>query len=299
MTTSVRPLLVNGHEVLTDRELGRAAEQAGFRVAPKVRIADVLPIDRSGLSNEHYRYALQAHFDFVVTEGDERIPQFAVEFDGPMHDDAKVAARDAMKDAICDWFEFPLLRIDGTFLRRVRRNSLVGLLVDAWAAYQGFLAAQEAGTMPRDEPWCYFGVFQMDEATGKVYAPLALDSAGRGLIQQLCMNGETKSFAPTSLTRHPRGKTMPTVYTSYAMVELADGTFVTAEGNVRAFRFPPIYPWELAEDLAIENLRMRLRLWMEGHHIASPRSVVEQIRRDHPQADGWYSTGLVHDAWKE
>src|SRR5687768_15815483 len=103
MTTSVRPLLVNGHEILTDRELGRAAEQAGLCVATRGRIADVLQIDRSGLSNEQNRYALRAHFDFVVTEGEERIPQFAVEFDGPMHDDAKVAARDDMKDAICDW----------------------------------------------------------------------------------------------------------------------------------------------------------------------------------------------------
>lgn len=228
------------------------------------------------------------------------IPQFAVEFDGPRHDgDPKVAARDAMKDAICDWFEFPLLRIDGTFLRRVRRNSLVGLLVDAWAAYQGFIDAQQAGTMPYGEPWCYFSVFQVDEATGKIYAPLALDGAGRALVQQFCLKGVTKSFAPTSLTRHPRGKAMPTVYTSYAMVELSDGTFITAEGNVRAFRFPPIHPWELAEDLAIENLRMRLRLWMAGHDIASTRSVVEQIRRDHLEADGWYTTGLLHEVWKE
>lgn len=92
---------------------------------------------------------------------------------------------------------------------------------------------------------------------------------------------------------------MPSVYTSYAMVELADGTFITAEGNVRAFRFPPIAPWELAEDLAVENLRMRLRLWMAGHDIASPRSVVEQIKRDHPRAGGWYTTGIVNEIWKD
>lgn len=42
--TQMRPLLANDHEVLADRELGRAADAAGYRVAPKVRLAAVLPI---------------------------------------------------------------------------------------------------------------------------------------------------------------------------------------------------------------------------------------------------------------
>lgn len=83
MTGLIGPLLVNGHEVLTDQSLERAASAAGYRIAPKVRIADVLAIRGSGLSDPQYSYALRAHFDFVVTESDERIPEFAVEFDGP------------------------------------------------------------------------------------------------------------------------------------------------------------------------------------------------------------------------
>ena len=67
-----RPLLVNGHEVNTDKALERAAEAAGYRIARKVRVADVLPIANSGLSNAEYRYALRSHFDWVVTEGEER-----------------------------------------------------------------------------------------------------------------------------------------------------------------------------------------------------------------------------------
>ncbi len=64
------------------KALERAAQAAGYRIAPKVRVADVLPIENSGLSNAEYSYALRSHFDWVVTEGEDRDPQFAVEFDG-------------------------------------------------------------------------------------------------------------------------------------------------------------------------------------------------------------------------
>ncbi len=294
MTTRIRPLLVNGHEILLDRELGRAAEAAGYQVSQKVRVADVFEIEGSGLTNEQYGYALRAHFDFVVTEGEERIPQFAVEFDGPLHDtDARTAARDAIKDAICEHFGLPILRIDGTFLRPVKRKTLVGLLVEAWGMYQGFMAAQAAGQVPLDEPWCYFSVLEVDPATGRLTEPLALDSEGRVLMHQLHAKGVTAMPGPASLVRFDDGQ----VATSYATVELADGTFITAEAHVRTFRFPPIGPHELAEDLAVENLRSRIRLWMAGHNLAVGRDVVERIRREHPTSQGWHLSGSMHDAW--
>lgn len=295
MSTRIRPLLVNNHEILTDRELGRAADHAGYQVAPKVRVADVFEIEGSGLSNSHYGYALKAHFDFVVTEGEERTPQFAVEFDGSSHDDPKVAARDAAKDAICEHFRFPLLRIDGTFLRRVQRNSLVGMLVEAWGSYQGFTAAQEAGQIPYDEPWCYFSVFEMDPETGRMFEPYALDGPARILMHDLHERGATAMPGPASLIRFGSDP----VATSYAMVAMADGTFLTAEAHVRNFRFPPIGAHELAEDLAVENLRMKLRLWMAGHDLAVGREVVEKMRTDHPKAQGWHLSGCFCEIWKD
>jgi hypothetical protein len=95
-----RPLLVNGHEVNTDNALERAAAASGYRIAPNVRVADVLPIYGSCLSSTEYSYALRSHFDWVVTEDEERIPQFAVEFDGSSHDTHEAAARDDLKDRI-------------------------------------------------------------------------------------------------------------------------------------------------------------------------------------------------------
>jgi hypothetical protein len=295
MTDKVRPLLVNGHEVVTDQALERAAEARGYRLAPKVRVADVLPIEHSGISSAEYGYALKAHFDWVITDGDDRTPQFAVEFDGASHEDPDVAARDALKDALCRHFDFPLLRIDGTFLRRVRRRPLVEILVEAWAAWKGFLDAQEAGDIAWDEPWMYGSLFDTDPVSGKLVPALAIDAPGRGLVLSLCAKGVTKYPIPTSLIRfHP---TAEGNFESHAMIELADGTFVTGSSKIRSYQWAPIPPWELAEDLAIESLRMNLRLWMDGHNIAVSADDVGHIREECPKEDGWLSSGTVHPLW--
>jgi hypothetical protein len=97
-----KPILVNIGEEATDTALQEAARQHGVRPHAKVRVADALDISRSGLSDDEYSYALKAHFDFVVASEEDRKPHFAVEFDGPYHDnDPKAIARDAMKDSIC------------------------------------------------------------------------------------------------------------------------------------------------------------------------------------------------------
>jgi hypothetical protein len=285
---------VNGHEVNTDKALERAAAAAGYRIARKVRVADVLPITHSGLSNAEYGYALRSHFDWVVTEGDERVPQFAVEFDGASHETTEAAARDALKDRIAIRFGLPLLRIDGTFLRRVRRRPLLEILVEAWKAWREFMAAQEAGEIAWDEPWMYQALFSVDPATGKMTPALAIDAGGRGLVRVLFERGVCRSFQPTSLVQMHWGRQ---VVGSYAMVELTDGTFVTGQSRIRSYNFEPIPAWELADDLAIENLRMNLRLWMDGHNIAVSATDIVRIRAEHPESDGWRAVGITHPLW--
>jgi ADP-ribose pyrophosphatase YjhB (NUDIX family) len=58
-----RRILVNNAEALTDAALREAATDLGLRVDAKVRLADTVDIDRSGLSDDAYRYALRAHLD--------------------------------------------------------------------------------------------------------------------------------------------------------------------------------------------------------------------------------------------
>jgi hypothetical protein len=81
------------------------------------------------------------------------------------------------------------------------------------------------------------------------------------------------------------------------MVEPTDGTFVTGRSKIRSYNFEAIPAWELADDLAVDNLRMNLRLWMDGHDVAVTASVVKRIREEHPESEGWHAAGIVHPLW--
>jgi hypothetical protein len=58
--------LVNHYEEIAHGEIKAAADRWGLSVYPKVRVADVVPIDELGVVGEMKRYGLQSHFDFVV-----------------------------------------------------------------------------------------------------------------------------------------------------------------------------------------------------------------------------------------
>jgi hypothetical protein len=62
-------------------EVGKAT---GTRAFAKVRIADVITIANSGISDDLYKYALSGHFDILVYKNE--LPYLAIEFDGSGHD---------------------------------------------------------------------------------------------------------------------------------------------------------------------------------------------------------------------
>jgi hypothetical protein len=74
-------------------------------VHAKLRVADAILIDRSGISNEEYSYTLKAHFDALVVRNN--LPVLAIEFDGAGHDPKK----DHLKNQLCDRFQLPLVRV--------------------------------------------------------------------------------------------------------------------------------------------------------------------------------------------
>ena len=117
-----RKLLVNLGEEQADSTLRDAADKHGVRVFPKLRLADAVNIDRSGLPDELYRYALRAHLDFVIARGTDAQALFAVEFDGPSHESNEARKRDAMKDEICERLGLPLIRVDADFASDRERN---------------------------------------------------------------------------------------------------------------------------------------------------------------------------------
>jgi hypothetical protein len=83
MPTLLRPV-VNFSEAVTKQRLQGVAARHGAEVCIKVWVADVLPINGSGISNDLFGYGMCAHFDNVVVD-DRHLPLFAVEFDGPHH----------------------------------------------------------------------------------------------------------------------------------------------------------------------------------------------------------------------
>lgn len=107
--------ILNFHEEVTHKRLREICAQYGACVYTKIRFADIIPIEKSGISDSEYRFALQSHFDFVVSDS-KHTPLFAVEFDGQTHNKAEQKARDKVKDNLCSQFAFPILRINSKYL---------------------------------------------------------------------------------------------------------------------------------------------------------------------------------------
>jgi hypothetical protein len=102
----------------------------------KMRVADVLPINNSGISDEHFSYALRAHFDTLVVDDHGR-PKLAIEFDGGGHDPSK----DHLKNELCDYFGLPLVRVTGQHLRaRNFEHNAVAFLIYQTFGVESFLA---------------------------------------------------------------------------------------------------------------------------------------------------------------
>ena len=106
---------------MTDKRLREVCDDFDAKVYAKVRVADVLPIEHSGINDKHYKYALQAHFDFVVADSEDQ-PLLAIEFDGPSHQEPDAQKRDEMKNTLCDKFELPLLRVNRNYLNNSSSN---------------------------------------------------------------------------------------------------------------------------------------------------------------------------------
>jgi hypothetical protein len=262
MTASVRPLLVNENEIQTDKALREAAEALGYRVSPKVRMAAALAIDRSGVSDVELSYALRSHFDWVVSDWDTQLPEFAVEFDGESHQTDDARRRDGLKDSTCHRLDFPLLRIDRFAFRPVLRDTVLGYLVNSWVAYRGFYEAQESGHIPLDEiftPWAV--IDGIDEAGNVLWRDLA--GPARRLIARLHQAGVLTEFTPWHAMRSHTSDD-PDYAEAYAWVETADGELVVGHVRIRSYSFPAVLPFELADDLAHMDLGDRLARLREG-----------------------------------
>jgi hypothetical protein len=147
-----RRRILNLPELTSNLILGRVAEKRGASIHQKVRVADVLDLDRGVLSPELVSYGLRAHFDFVVGEQDGGKAFFAVEYDGPSHAWPSTQERDSKKNDICHLLHFPLLRVDSAYLRDDLGGgkSLLEWLTNLWFEYQSFLRGEHPGINHHD-----------------------------------------------------------------------------------------------------------------------------------------------------
>lgn len=149
--------LSNRGERRVRAQLVPACEQHGAVIDRKMRIADVVSIDELG-DRDLGRFALMAHFDFVVAD-DNDTPLFAVEFDGAGHSDRN----DNRKNEICRRAGLALFRIGtrSSFLE-ASKHSFVGYLAHIWFLARAFANMRDAGELHPHEPFVASGFLRQD-----------------------------------------------------------------------------------------------------------------------------------------
>lgn len=130
--------LVRWKERETLEILDKVLQRTPYRVFSKVRLSDVLGKERGeNLSSDDYNFLLTAHFDFVVYERRGYMsPVFAVEFDGPHHQEATQVKRDIKKNRLCMRAKLPLLRIGYAELEEHDQVTLLEFMLQRFVAWQ-------------------------------------------------------------------------------------------------------------------------------------------------------------------
>lgn len=249
--------ILNLHEEATQLRLREVCEKHGASIFSKVRLADVLPIEGSGISDSEYRFALQSHFDFLVTDK-SHTPLFAVEFDGPLHVEHAQQRRDEMKNELCEKFELPLLRINSNYLKKSYRGmDLLSWFVEVWFAWGWFEKAQETGEVPANEifmPQMIVSIPGYDKQF-----PMWLSAPIRNKIQKLCFSGRIVDLAPSMIIGRSEDGTYRAI--SYIRIDYENGIIV--DTAMRSQRFP-VPQADALEELVTFQLYERLLEVLEG-----------------------------------
>ncbi|AFY61576.1 DUF2726 domain-containing protein [Synechococcus sp. PCC 6312] len=265
--------ILNFHEDATHAILSKVASQNGARVFVKTRVADVLEIKNSGLSNVEYSYALKSHFDFVVADSNHEA-LFAVEFDGPHHqEDDKAAANDTQKDNICRCLQFPILRANADFLtKKIRQSNILSWLVELWFIEREFIQAQEAGEVPFDEPFIYFSILAKT-GDSEITMPYDLSLPLRLLMKDAHKQRLIKDSCPSVHSTEDKDKFVNAI----ALLRIDTSKVIVGKARCRSYQFSPVSARELSEELAIIDLGEKLKAYLNKQF--SPWSI-EQAQQE-------------------
>jgi hypothetical protein len=289
-----RPILVNRYEQLVDQKLLRLSKRHGVRVFPKVGLKDVLPIEKSGLTDNNYDYALKAHFDFVIAgENDEAV--IAVEFDESHHrTDPVQIARDRRKDRICDHFLLPILRAGAPSLKQADHRTLLEWFLEVWFEQRALYAARDAEEedLPDIDPayldYATYGQPRFDDEDddededdgmrGFVrYAPLDAFGKARERVARFDWEHDlgTNRFNGW-FGQHPAGH-----HVGYLGLEVEPGTWLLSSGRADLRGVELWLGWSMhaervAQDIALLDLARKLDAWEEGRPVAVSTEVLRR-----------------------
>ncbi len=205
-----------------------------------MRGADVLPIERSGISDLHYEFALKAHFDFIVSK--DNVPLFAVEFDGESHLAAAQIEKDRIKDQLCKRFGLPIVRINARFVvKAYRQMDLLSWFVHVWFLQKGFDEAQSSGAIPPDEPFCAWSFCFGDKPF-----PLFLSAVVREKIRRLA----TAKRLADSIPSHYIGRDENHNLRGLTWLMVDNDRWLCAKSGMRSQQFP-IDQTEVYDDIIV------------------------------------------------
>jgi hypothetical protein len=276
-----KPLQSSPYEKVADELLGNVVERwHGARLNMKERVADVLTISGSGISDQEYGYALQAHIDFVICRYDaERIrdiPQFAVEFDGSQHDtDPQQIERDQLKDAICEQLDFPLVRARAPALQRVGDKALLEWLAELWFVYHDLYLgpADEDDDSEDDERkrrrprfFNYASIWQdmfggTDTERYGIDGPFDPFASLRREFMRFVYAYKRIAMYEAFVGQDDRGRTQGVV-----LLDLRGDGYLAGRGRCRLQNFipSPLLPETIAQDLALVEIVEQIRAFEAG-----------------------------------
>lgn len=251
---SRRKRMLNEKEEKTNDILNLITSKYEAHVYPKSKIADVLEIRNSGLSDNEYKYALMAHFDFVVANKDH-MPEFAVEFDGSQHKyDLSAIRRDKLKNNICRKFDFPLLRITSEYFEKIGRfPTILSWITELHFLQELFYVAQNKGEIPLNEPWMWFSLYDNDPVVHcRVFIRNAYD---RGLCSD-----EVISF----LSGRSKGNES---YATLSTLKLQDDKYIANLVECLAINYFAIPARDISSEISDYNIYEKFKKYIEGNNI--------------------------------
>jgi len=249
----------NNYERVTYEKLKAVADNVGAHVFSKVRLADVIPVNNSGISSEQFTFALKSHVDFLVTNT-EHEPQFCVEFDGPTHRNKEQIRRDEIKNKLLEHFDMPYLRINGRYLEnRYRGLDLLTYFVDVWFLSIAFNEAQAAGHISFDEIFDPASILSNGTPGSRAW-PYWLSWDLQVKIQKLYESNKVAQMSPN----HWIGSDARENLRCISSLWVTEKGCLFVETGMRKHRFPAVYCSELLSQLAIYDLYDTLVLALKG-----------------------------------